>query len=142
MPGVHLSSIGTILTDSDTSMTVSGYIPVDPTQPYCVDHPWKAATYYDAKGVFISRQYDSSYSTKHVNPLTLPSNAAYMRIEIPAVVASVTMVERNNKATEFEPFKSKAPSEYSGVPVVFSEPVKALTETDLYGPGKNLFNKN
>ncbi|WP_227629553.1 hypothetical protein, partial [Klebsiella pneumoniae] len=34
MPGVHLSSIGTILTDSDTSMTVSGYIPVDPTQPY------------------------------------------------------------------------------------------------------------
>ncbi|EPR2730765.1 SGNH/GDSL hydrolase family protein [Klebsiella pneumoniae] len=142
MPGVHLSSIGTILTDSDTSMTVSGYIPVDPTQPYCVDHPWKAATYYDAKGVFISRQYDSSYSTKPVNPLTLPSNAAYMRIEIPAVVASVTMVERNNKATEFEPFKSKAPSEYSGVPVVFSEPVKALTETDLYGPGTNLFNKN
>ncbi|OKN55454.1 hypothetical protein AM423_005258 [Klebsiella pneumoniae] len=142
MPGVHLSSIGTILTDSDTSMTVSGYIPVDPTQPYCVDHPWKAATYYDAKGVFISRQYDSSYSTKPVNPLTLPSNAAYMRIEIPAVVASVTMVEKNNKATEFEPFKSKAPSEYSGVPVVFSEPVKALTETDLYGPGTNLFNKN
>ncbi|HHQ9396638.1 TPA: SGNH/GDSL hydrolase family protein, partial [Klebsiella pneumoniae] len=111
MPGVHLSSIGTILTDSDTSMTVSGYIPVDPTQPYCVDHPWKAATYYDAKGVFISRQYDSSYSTKPVNPLILPSNAAYMRIEIPAVVASVTMVEKNNKATEFEPFKSKAPSE-------------------------------
>jgi lysophospholipase L1-like esterase len=142
MPGVHLSSIGTILTDSDTSMAVSGYIPVDPTQPYCVDHPWKAATYYDAKGVFISRQYDSSYSTKPVNPLTLPSNAAYIRIEIPAVVASVTMVERNNKATEFEAFKSKAPSEYSGVPVVFSEPVKALTETDLYGPGTNLFNKN
>ncbi|HFI5644062.1 TPA: SGNH/GDSL hydrolase family protein [Raoultella planticola] len=142
MPGVHLSSIGTILTDTDTTMTVSGYIPVDPAQPHCVDQQWKAAAYYDAKGMFISRQYDSSYSTKPVNPLTIPPTAAYMRIEIPSVVASVTMVERNNKATEFEPFKTKAPSVFSGVPVVFSEPVKALTETDLYCPGTNLFNKN
>ncbi|MEG9302397.1 hypothetical protein V6S18_25675 [Klebsiella pneumoniae] len=53
--------IGRVSTDSDTSMTVSGYIPVDPTQPYCVDLPWKAATDDYAKGVFISRQYDSSY---------------------------------------------------------------------------------
>ncbi|MEQ0055642.1 SGNH/GDSL hydrolase family protein [Klebsiella sp. JN_Kp127] len=142
MAGVHLSSIGTILTDADTSMTVSGYISVDPAVPHCVDHPWKATAYYDAKGMFISRQYDSSYSTKPVNPLTIPPTAAYMRIEIPSVVVSVTMVERNNKATEFEPFKTKAPSVFSGVPVVFSDPVKALTETDLYGPGTNLFNKN
>ena len=142
MSGVHLSSIGTILTDSDTSMVVSGYIPVDPTQSYCVNQQWKAAAYYDAKGVFISRQYDSSYSTKAINPLTLPSNAAYMRIEVLATVVSATMVEKNNKATEFEPYKAKAPSQHMGVPVVFSDSVKALTETDLYGPGTNLFNKN
>lgn len=142
MAGVHLSSIGTILTDTDTSMTVSGYIAVDPAVPHCVDHPWKATAYYDAKGMFISRQYDSSYSTKPVNPLTIPPTAAFMRIEIPSVVVSVTMVERNNKATEFEPFKTKAPSVFSGVSIVFSDPIKALTETDLYGPGTNLFNKN
>ena len=142
MLGVHLSSIGTILTNTDTSMAVSGYIPVDPTQPYCVNQHWKASTYYDAKGVFISRQYDSSYSTKPINQLTLPSNAAYMRVEVLATVVSATMVEKNDKATEFEPFKSKAPSEYLGASVVFSEPTKALTEADLYSPGTNLFNKN
>ena len=40
MPGVHLSSIGTILyRPLDTSMTVSGYISVDPTPAFIVDHP-------------------------------------------------------------------------------------------------------
>ncbi|HCM7510022.1 TPA: SGNH/GDSL hydrolase family protein [Klebsiella aerogenes] len=142
MPGVHLSSIGTILTDTDTSMTVSGYISIDPAVPHCVDHQWKAAAYYDAKGMFISRQYDSTYSTKPISLLSIPTTAAFMRIEVPTTVAAVTMVERNDKATEFEKYCSKAPTEFSGTPLIFAEEVQPLTEHDLYGSGTNIFNKN
>ena len=142
MPGVHLSSIGTILTDTDTSMTVSGYISIDPAVPHCVDHQWKAAAYYDAKGMFISRQYDSTYSTKPINLLSIPTTAAFMRIEVPTTVAAVTMVERNDKATEFEEYCSKAPTEFSGTPLIFAEEAQPLTEHDLYGSGTNIFNKN
>lgn len=142
MPGVHLSSIGTILTDTDTSMTVSGYISIDPAVPHCVDHQWKATAYYDAKGMFISRQYDSTYSTKPINLLSIPPTAAFMRIEVPTTVAAVTMVERNDKATEFEEYCSKAPTEFSGTPLIFAEEVQPLTEHDLYGSGTNIFNKN
>lgn len=141
MPGVHLSSIGTILTDTDTSMTVSGYISVDPAMPHCVDHQWKAAAYYDAKGLFISRQYDSTYSTKPINLLSIPPTAAFMRIEIRTSVAAVTMVERNDKATEFEAYCSRAPSEFSGIPLIFSDETPPLTEDTLYGHGINIFNK-
>lgn len=142
MPGVHLSSIGTILTDTDTSMTVSGYISIDPAVPHCVDHQWKAAAYYDAKGMFISRQYDSTYSTKPISLLSIPTTAAFMRIEVPTTIAAVTMVERNDKATEFEEYCSKAPTEFSGAPLIFAEEVQPLTEHDLYGSGTNIFNKN
>lgn len=141
MAGVHLSSIGTILTDADTSMTVSGYIPVNPAVPYCVDHQWKASAYYDAKGIFISRQYDSTYSTKPINPLSIPPTAAFMRIEVRTVVAAVTMVEQNDKASEFEAFCSKAPTEFSGIPLIFSDETPPLTEDTLYGRGTNIFNK-
>ncbi|EPO7767709.1 SGNH/GDSL hydrolase family protein [Klebsiella aerogenes] len=136
--GRHLSSTGTITNDSDTSMSVSGYMKIDATKSYCSNQQWRAAAYYDAKGRFISLQTVDGYGAKPINALVIPSGAEFMRIEVPTLVVPAMMIEENSLATEFEPFRQVAPDAFDGVQVTFAEEPE---ETILFGPGVNLFNK-
>ncbi|OXV01155.1 hypothetical protein CEB49_13590 [Klebsiella pneumoniae] len=136
--GRHLSSTGTITNDSDTSMSVSGYMKINATKSYCSNQQWRAAAYYDAKGRFISLQTVDGYGAKPINALVIPSGAAFMRIEVPTLVVPAMMIEENSLATEFEPFRQVAPDAFDGVQVTFAEEPE---ETILFGPGVNLFNK-
>lgn len=136
--GRHLSSTGTITNDSDTSMSVSGYMKIDATKSYCSNQQWRAAAYYDAKARFISLQTVDGYGAKPINALVIPSSAVFMRIEVPTLVVPATMIEENSLATEFEPFRQVAPDTFDGVQVTFAEEPE---ETILFGPGVNLFNK-
>ncbi|UTQ79038.1 tail fiber protein [Klebsiella phage S9a] len=140
--GAHLSTLGTIFTDSDTTFTVSGYIPIDATKSYAVNQQYKTAAYYDANGAFISRQYDESYTSKAIAPLVIPANAAYLRIEVPTTVASLTQVEQNNLATSFESFRLMPPASYNGKPLSFTGLTAALTKEAVFKAGVNLYNKN
>lgn len=140
--GVHLSTLGTIFSDTDTSNAVSGYIAIDPTKPYAVSQQFKTAAYYDATGAFISRQYDESFTNKAVMALVIPSNAAYLRIEVPLSVLNITQVEQNTVTSEFEAFKLTAPAKYNSKPLSFAPTAAALSRDALFGPGTNLYNKN
>lgn len=136
--GRHLSSTGTITNDSDTSMSVSGYMKIDATKSYCSNQQWRAAAYYDAKGRFISLQTVDGYGSKTIAALVIPAGAVFMRIEVPTLVVPAAMIEENSLATEFEPFRQVAPDAFDGVQVTFAEEPE---ETILFGPGVNLFNK-
>ncbi|MBX4575675.1 SGNH/GDSL hydrolase family protein [Klebsiella pneumoniae] len=139
--GVHISSIGTIFSDSNTTHSVSDYIPVNPEEPVACDHQWRTAAWYDVAGAFISRQYDTAYMGKAIRALETPANAAFLRIEVPTSVVPVVMIEKNNKATDFEDYCSKAPDSFSGTPIIYSPETASLTEDSLYTHGTNLFNK-
>ncbi|MCY0709728.1 SGNH/GDSL hydrolase family protein [Klebsiella pneumoniae] len=141
MDGVHLSSIGTIFTDGDYTMSVSAYIAVTPGESLCINQQWKAATWYDKSGVFISRQYDESYLAKPIGVFIIPENAAYLRVEVPKSVVTATMVERGTVATEFEPFRLASPEDYAGRKVQYG-PVPRNDNPVIFGAGTNLFNKN
>ncbi|HFZ1320504.1 TPA: hypothetical protein ACIJR5_001923, partial [Klebsiella aerogenes] len=115
--GRHLSSTGTITNDSDTSMSVSGYMKIDATKSYCSNQQWRAAAYYDAKGRFISLQTVDGYGSKTIAALVIPAGAVFMRIEVPTLVVPAAMIEENSLATEFEPFRQVAPDAFDGVQV-------------------------
>ncbi|SAU52486.1 SGNH/GDSL hydrolase family protein [Klebsiella pneumoniae] len=140
MDGVHLSSEGTILTNSDYTMSVSGYIAVTPGESICINQQWKACTWHDENGVFISRQYDESYVSKPIGAFIIPENAAYLRVEIPKAVVTATMVERGAAATEFEPFHLASPESYTGRPVQYGKKYQNNNPL-VFTAGINLFNK-
>ncbi|MCF0361983.1 SGNH/GDSL hydrolase family protein [Klebsiella pneumoniae] len=139
MNGVHLSSIGTVYSDGDYSTSVTPYIAVTPEESLCINQQWKAAAYYNSKGEFISRQLIDGYGSKPIAAFVFPEDTAYVRIEFPAQTVPITMVEKNDKATEFEAFKLFSPDNVNGDPVQFSE---KNADGFSFKAGTNLFNKN
>lgn len=141
--GVHLSSLGTIFSDATTTLSVSDYIPVDPSKSYACNQQWQCVTYYDAKGAFISRQRDTDFSTKAIIVLVVPPTAAYLRIELPTSVVAATQIEQGaTVATEFEQFKLESPIEFNGSLVQFGDEQDDIENSGLFVSGENLFNKN
>ncbi|HHF7686426.1 TPA: GDSL-type esterase/lipase family protein [Klebsiella variicola] len=136
----HLSSVGTILYDTDLTMSVSGYIQVTPGVQVCCNQQWKAAAWYDANGAFISRQYDASFATKAIAALVIPATAAYLRIEVLTTNLAVTQVELGALATAFEPFRLVSPTSLNAHPLRFGEEPATLASMGLFVPGANLFN--
>lgn len=136
----HLSSIGTILYDTDRAMSVSGYIQIVAGVQVCCNQQWKAAAWYDANGAFISRQYDASFATKAIAALVIPATAAYLRIEVLTTNLAVTQVEQGALATAFESFRLVSPASLNAHPLRFGEEPATLASLGLFVPGANLFN--
>lgn len=136
----HLSSVGTILYDTDLTMSVSGYIQVTPGVQVCCNQQWKAAAWYDSNGAFISRQFDASFATKAIAPLVIPATAAYLRIEVLASNVSVTQVEQGSLSTSFETFRMVSPTSMNSRTVKFGDEAATAQSLGLFVPGTNLFN--
>lgn len=140
--GQHISTLGTLFTNSDATMTVSDYIPIDPTKQYCSNQQFKCVAYYDSNGAFISRQFDTSFTAKAIAAFVIPANAAFLRIEIPTTNVSVMQIEQSTLATSFEPFSLKSPNSYNSNPVQYGDIIPTLKKSGLFVSGQNLFDKN
>lgn len=140
--GVHLSSLGTLYTDTDTTKSVSDYIAIDPTKSYATNQQWQCVAYYDSKGAFISRQQDTSFSSKPIAALVIPANAKYLRLEVPTTNVSMTQVEVGTIASPFEPFQLTSPSSFNNKKVQYGSKSTTVKDLGLFGSGENLFNKN
>ncbi|HGE8482890.1 TPA: SGNH/GDSL hydrolase family protein [Serratia marcescens] len=138
---IHLSSIGTIYHNEDKTMSVSGFIPVVSGASYCCNQQWLSAAYYDARGIFISRQNDPNFKDKSINKLVIPDSTAFMRIEVLTVVVPVTMVEMNDLATAFEPFKLVSPEQYNNSNVQFGDEAVDPASLLSFTSAVNLFSR-
>ncbi|MEL5710121.1 SGNH/GDSL hydrolase family protein [Serratia bockelmannii] len=141
--GVHLSSVGTIFSDTTTTLSVSDYIAIDPSKSYACNQQWQCVAYYDASGAFISRQRDTDFATKAIIVIVVPPTAAYLRIELPTAVVPSTQIEQGaTVATEFEQFKLESPTSFNDSPVQFGDIQENIERSGLFVSGENLFNKN
>lgn len=138
---VHLSSTGTLITDADLTTGVTDFISINPLLSYVVNRQWRAAAYYDSTGAFISTQINAGWLSTPIQTLVIPSNAAYMRVEVARATVAYTQIEQNTVSTGFEAYKLKAPTTF-GVTAVEYAPEVTLDSLGIFGPGANLFNKS